>query len=298
MAAAASSLQWSLVQAFLAVAERGSLSAAARLLGATQPTLGRQIKAMEDQLGAELFQRHGQGLALTEAGQALLASARQMRQAAHDIELLATGKSQALSGTVRITASVIVATHHLPRIVAAARQREPSIAIEVAAANESSNLHFREADIAVRMYRPEQLALVARHLGDLRLGMFAAKSYVERRGVPETAEQLLEHDVVGFDRQDAIVQGFRRGGLEVSREWFKVRCDHDGAYWGLVRAGCGLGFGQRVIGLADPTLVEVPLQMELPVLPLWLTAHEAVHKTPRVHVVWEALANGLSALCE
>jgi DNA-binding transcriptional LysR family regulator len=125
MARGTPSLDWSLVQAFLAVADHGSLSAAARTLGASQPTLGRQIHTMEEELGVELFQRHERGLSLTEAGRGLLASARAMREAVHDIELRALGKGEALEGTVRVTSSVAVAIHHLPAIVAALRLEEP-----------------------------------------------------------------------------------------------------------------------------------------------------------------------------
>jgi DNA-binding transcriptional LysR family regulator len=290
------SLDWSLVQAFLAVAEQGSLSAAGRALGASQPTIGRQIHSMEEGLGVELFHRHEKGFALTEAGEGLLASARAMRRAVHDIELRAAGNGEALDGTVRVTSSVAVAIHHLPPIVAELRREEPTISIELVVSDESSNLHFREADIAVRMYRPTQLDLVTQHLGELRLAVFAARSYAARRDLPSNVEELLTHDVVGMDRREEILEGFRRGGFPVERDWFKVRCDDDATHWQLVRAGCGLGFAQASIGRKDPTLVEVPLELALPVLPVWLTAHEAVRQAPRVKRVWDALAKGLRAI--
>lgn len=293
-----SSLDWSLVQAFLAVAEHGSLSAAARALRASQPTLGRQIRAIEEQLGVELFQRTEKGFALSETGKALLPSAHAMRRAVHDIELGATQKGESLEGAVRITSSVVVATYLLPAIIAELRREEPLIAIELVASDESSNLHFREADIAVRMYRPTQLDLVTQHLGELRLGVYASKQYAARRGLPKIPAELLEHDVIGFDHDTAILDGFRAAGFPVDRGFFKVRSDDQVAYWELVRAGAGIGFGQRVIGARDPELVEVPLELGLPRLPLWLTAHEAVRNAPRVQRVWERLARGLRGLAE
>lgn len=286
-------LDWSLVQAFLAVAEHGSLSAAARLLGASQPTLGRQIKAMEEQLGAELFQRHDKGFALTDVGTSLLASARAMRDAAYSIERHAAGKGEALEGSVRITASTVVAQHHLPNIVAMMREREPLIAIELDPSDESSNLHYREADIAVRMYRPTQLDLVTQYLGELELGVFAAKSYVARHGVPKAPPELLAHAVVGMDKQTQLIDGFAQAGFRVERDWFRVRCDDQATHWQLVRAGCGIGFAQRSVGCADPSLVEIPLDLKLPRLPVWLTAHEQIRQTPRVRRIWELLAEGL-----
>jgi DNA-binding transcriptional LysR family regulator len=291
-----SALDWSLVQAFLTVAERGSLSAAARVLGSSQPTLGRQIRAMEEQLGAELFQRHERGVSLTQTGMALIPSARAMRDALHQIELRAVGQAATLEGTVRIAASVVVATHHLPRIIADIRVREPQIAIELDASDEPSNLHYREADIAIRMFRPTQLDLVTQHLGDLELGAFVARSYVARRGLPERMEDLLQHDVVGMDKSSRLLDGFALAGQRVDREWFKTRSDDPTAYWELVRAGCGIGFAQRSIGRRDPELVELPLDFQLPRLPVWLTVHETLRHVPRVRRVWELLAAGLSPI--
>ncbi|HEX5101215.1 MAG TPA: LysR family transcriptional regulator [Polyangiaceae bacterium] len=291
--AGGTSLDWSLVQAFLAVSEVGSLSAAARVLGSSQPTVGRQIHTMEEQLGAELFQRHDKGLTLTATGEAMLPPARAMRQAIHEIELRAAGKAETLEGAVRITSSVVVGTEHLPPIIARIRREEPRIELELHVSDETSNLHFREADIAVRMYRPTQLDLVTQHLGDLRFAAFAAKSYLERRGLPRRPEELLAHDVIGMDRETAILEGFRQAGFPVERGWFKVRADNPTAYWQLVRAGAGIGFGQVLIGARDPELVEIPLGLELPTYPVWLTAHEAIRHAPRVARVWELLAHDL-----
>lgn len=165
------SLDWSLVQAFLAVAETGSLSAAARLLGTSQPTLGRQIKQIEQQLGAELFHRQPRGLALTDIGAALVQPASVMRDAVQRIALTAAGRQASLAGTVRITASVSTSALHLPPIIAGIRKLEPQIAIELVPSDDSRNLLYREADIAVRMYRPTQLDLVTQHIGDIELAV-------------------------------------------------------------------------------------------------------------------------------
>lgn len=289
-------LDWSLVQAFLAVAETGSLSAAARSLKASQPTLGRQIKAIETQLGATLFHRQARGFALTETGAALVAPASAMRDAMLQITLTAAGREAKLAGTVRITASMATSLYHLPQIVADIRIAEPDIAIELAPSDDSRNLLFREADIAVRMYRPKQLDLVAQHIGDIPLGVFAAKSYVARRGLPTGNQDLMAHDFVGFDANPAIIEGFRAAGFPVDRDWFKVRCDDNATYWNLVRAGCGIGFAQTSLGRDDPDIVEIDLGFPIPPLPIWLTAHEAMRQTPRVRRVWDMLAIGLRPL--
>lgn len=291
-----STLDWSLVQAFLAVAETGSLSAAARQVGASQPTLGRQIKTIEQQLAAELFHRQPRGLVLTDTGAALVAPARAMRDAVQQIALTAAGRQARLEGTVRITASAITSVMHLPPIIARIRQLEPQIAIELVPGNDSRNLMYREADIAVRMYRPTQLDLVTRHLGDITLGVFASKTYIAARGTPRSMADLSAHDFVGYDANKDIIDGLIAAGAPVDRDFFKTRCDDDIAYWELVRAGCGIGFSQAGIGQADPSVTAIDFGLDLPVLPVWLTAHAAMRQTPRIRRVWDLLAEGLKPL--
>ena len=289
-------LEWSLVQAFLAVAETGSLSGAARVLGTSQPTLGRQIKTLEAQLGADLFLRQARGLALSETGTALIAPAQAMRTAAGQIALTAAGRTERLEGTVRITASVAMAVYHLPPIIAKIRIAEPHISIELVPSDTTTNLLYREADIAVRMYRPTQLDLVTQHLGDLELSVFAAHSYLARRGEPTSMDQLSDHDFVGYDRSGDIVDGFRAAGVLITRDFFKTRCDDNVVYWELVRAGCGIGFAQVTIGRVDPLVRELPFGQMVPKLEMWLTAHEAMRQTPRIRRVWDMLAEGLRPL--
>jgi len=293
MDARLNTLDWSLIQAFLAVAETGSLSAAARHLNASQPTLGRQIKTLEAQLGTVLFHRQPRGLSLTEVGHSMFAPAVEMRQAMTRIGLTAAGTETSLQGTVRITASVFTAHYNLPTIVAQIRQQEPQISVEVVPNDETENLLFREADIAVRMFRSTQLDVVTTHLGDIQMGLYGAKSYLDRVGRPETIQQVMDLDWVGYDKDEIILRGMREAGIDVTREWFPTRCDSHPVYWELVKAGCGLGFAQRHIASLDPIVEEVVTGFPIPGLPIWLAAHEAVRKTPRIARVWEMLAAGL-----
>lgn len=286
-------LDWSLIRSLLAVAEAGSLSAAARDLGLSQPTLGRQVQAAEAALGVAIFRRHPRGLELTEAGAALLEPAREMKVAAAKLSLLAAGRETRLSGTVRISASMVTAHYSLPPILARLRADEPEIEIELHASDASDNLLWREADIAVRMYRPDQPDLIARHLGNSRLGVFAAQGYLDRRGVPKTVEDMMRHDWVGLDRADLMLVGFRQLGQPVDRHFFRTRCDDQAANWALVRAGAGLGITQVAVARAAPGMVQVVPDLPLPALPVWLTAAEALRHTPRLRRVWDALAEGL-----
>lgn len=285
---------WSLVQSFLAVVDTGSLSAGARLLGCSQPTLGRQIQALEDELSVELFTRHARGFALSDAGAGLVPMARQMQAAMQAMTLAAAGQSTQLEGTVRITASVFASHHLLPPIMAEIREAEPAIQLDLLPSDTTENLLFREADIAVRMYRPTQLELVARHVADLELGVFAARSYLDRAGRPENADDLLNCDLIGYDRNDLILRTMAEMGWSVRREDFVLRCDNQTTYWELVRAGCGIGFSQVGVARADPTVEQIDLGITLPSLPVWLTAHQAMRQTPRLRRVWDLLAAGLS----
>lgn len=292
------SRDWSLLQSFLAVAETGSLSAAAQRLGKTQPTIGRHVRMLEAALAVQLFRRQVRGMALTEQGESILDHARRMRSAAEALDLAAAGKSTGLIGTVRITASVFVSHHVMPSILAECRLKYPDIAIELVASDRSENLLFREADIAVRMYRPAQLDMVALKLGTIELGLWAARSYLERVQAPRNLAEAMELDFVGYDRNEEIVQGFRNAGFPVTRDFFKTRCDNQTVYWELVRAGCGLGFGSVDTGEADPTLARLPLDIEIPRLEVWLTSHEALRHSPRVDAVWRLLARRLRTVCD
>ena len=164
------------------------------------------MRGIERQLGVELFRRQPRGLDLTETGAARLPHAQAMRDSLQSLRLAAEGRSERLAGTVRITASVMSAHYHLPPIIARIRTLEPEIAIDLVPTDQTENLHYREADIAVRMYRPEQLDLVLRHLGDLEMGVYAARDYLDRRGRPDTLEALWQSDLVGLDRRDMMLR--------------------------------------------------------------------------------------------
>ncbi len=290
MTSSLSKLDWALVQAFVTVAETGSLSAAARSLGLTQPTIGRQIAAMEATLGLELFHRRHRGMELTDLGLGLLPAAQSMNAAAKELELSAAGSNASPGGTVRITSSVFMGHYILPSILADIRTAAPEIALELVPTDSSENLLFREADIAIRLYRPTQLDVVTRHIGALDLGLFASKAYLDRIGRPA---DIMDLDVVGYDRNDLIIQGFRQAGVEVTRDSFPVRCDMQTTYWELVRAGCGAGFCQTGVARKDPTVEEIPLGFEIPPLEVWLTAPEAIRLNPTVSTVWTALVEAL-----
>ena len=289
-------LDWTLLQSFAAVAEAGSLSAAARATGVSQPTLGRHIRRLEDAAGGALFARHRGGLRLTEAGRRLLPAVAQMRAAAARAALAAAGQGDALAGTVRVTASVAVARYHLPAMLARLRAAAPGLQLEVVASDTSENLLFREADIAIRMYRPGQLDMVARRIGDLTLGLYASHAYLDRLGLPGPPTALGQVEMIGYDRSELIVRGMRALGHDVARGDFPLRCDDQGAYVEMVRAGCGVGIVQDSIAAGMPELVRVFHEVSLPRLPVWLAVPAPLREVRRVRFVLDRLAAELAPL--
>jgi DNA-binding transcriptional LysR family regulator len=285
---------WSLYRAFLAVMTEGSLSAAARALGLTQPTLGRQVAELERALGVALFTRSPQGLKPTDAALDLRPHAQAMAGAASALVRAASGAGDTARGVVRLTASEIIGAEVLPRILADFRPLHPGVAVELSLDNQQQDLLRGAADIAVRMVRPTQDALVARRLADTHLGLYAHRRYLEAEGVPATLQDLKGHAVVGFDRETPFLRALMQR-LPLSRDDFALRADNDLAQLAAIRAGCGVGFIQHGVARRDPDLVPLcPGQIGFD-LPVWLVMHEDLRATPRMRTMFDHLAEGLAA---
>ncbi|MEJ2631995.1 MAG: LysR family transcriptional regulator [Acidihalobacter sp.] len=276
---------WTLIRAFLAVATAGSVSAAARTLGVSQPTLSRQISALEQSMRLTLFERSPQGLHLTEQGEALVAAAMQMDDAADRFARLAAGLSEVLEGDVRISANEIVGYHLLPPLIAAFRREHPGVAIEVLISNRASSLSKREADIALRMFHPSQAGLVAMRLPDMELGLFAHRDYLERNGTPAFADELGQHTLIGFDENPEFIQGAAKAGVGLSREDFALRSDCLPLHLALMRAGAGIGVTHAGIAAGYPELLRVLAQAPLPTLEFWCVYHRDVRFNPRIRAL-------------
>ena len=186
---------WNRVRAFLVTAEEGSLSAAARALGLAQPTLSRQVDALQQELGVVLFERFGRGLELTPAGADLVAHARQMGEAAMALSLAAQGQSDDVAGPVTVSASDAYAGLLLPKILTKLREEEPGLQIRILADNTSSDLMRREADIAIRNYQPKEPELIARKIADTGGNFYASDAFIERHGLIETQEDWAKGDI-------------------------------------------------------------------------------------------------------
>lgn len=286
-------MDWTLYRSFLAVCEEGSLSAAARTLGLTQPTLGRHVDQLEAGLGVPLFTRSRDGLAPTERALALLPHARAMAAAAAAIGREAAGIEGQPRGTVRITASAVMACEVLPAILSDFHQQEPGIEIELVASNRPLNLLTREADIAIRMVRPEQAGLVARRLGSVTVGLFAHRRYLERHGTPGTLEDLRRHALIGFDADPLVAGLLAAEGIAVERGDFVFRTDSDPAQLALLRAGAGIAGCHVAIGRREPQLVAVLPGVVRFRLDLWLAYHADLKRSLPVRLALAQLTRGL-----
>ena len=284
---------WDLYRSFLAVLRAGSLSAAARALDLTQPTIGRHIEELEQALGLPLFTRSLHGLAPTEAALELRQDAEAMETAAAALRRSASGQGQELRGTVRLTASEVVGAEVLPPILAPLQLRHPGLVIELVLSNRVEDLLRRESDIAVRMVRPTQGALVARRIGEVDLGLHAHPRYLEQRGMPETLEDLATHQVIGFDQETVFIREARARGFPLGREMFSLRTDNDLAQLAALRAGCGIGVCQVPLGARSGLMRVLPAVLHLK-LPLWLAMHGNLRANRRCRLVFDALAEGLT----
>jgi DNA-binding transcriptional LysR family regulator len=285
-----SRLDWSWLEAFQFVAEHQSLSAASRASGLSQPTLSRHIAALEKTLGTTLFDRSSKGLVLAPAAYGLLEHASTMLEAVNRFSLHARGQTQAIEGTVRITASDVVSAYLLPELIAKLRQEEPSIQVEVFSSDRTGNLLQREADIAIRMYQPTQQDVITKKLGSLRIGLFASCAYIETNGQPTDIADFARHELVGYDSNDQMILGYRAAGINLTHSDFQVRCDNQLVSWELCKAGCGIGVMQEKIGNRCSTVKPLFDGQTVASLPVWLAAHAELRTSARIARVFDFIS--------
>lgn len=289
---------WTQVRAFLAAVETGSFSAAARAMGSTQPTIGRQVSALEQELGVALFQRVGRGLELTPTALELVEHARAMGEAALRLSRVAAGQSLSLEGTVCISAGEVFAAHLLPTALTQIRKAHPGIRLEIVASNQSSDLGRRQADIALRNYRPEQSDLVTRKVRVDQAYLYATPGYLESLGGVGSLEELSAADFIAFDHSEVFMNGLNAMGLRLSVASFPWVSESQQVQWAFVTGGAGVGVMVAEVGDADSRVVRVlPEEIAFP-FETWLTSHREVRTSRRVRVVFDHLARALEKLEE
>ncbi|WP_299919538.1 LysR family transcriptional regulator [uncultured Roseobacter sp.] len=288
------SFDWNQVRAFLATAEEGSFSGAARVLKTTQPTIGRQIGALEEALGVTLVERSVRGLTLTEAGRDLIDHMRTMGEAATLISMVADGKSQDVTGEVTVTGTDLLSAAILPGVLKPLRQMAPGICVRILASSEMQNLTQREADIAIRHVRPDQPDLIARHLGDFRATLYAATDYLDRAGRPHTPRDVAALDFVGNADPERLMAPLHNMGVPVRAESFVMSSESGVVAWELVKAGYGVSMQPEMLGEAEPSIEKVLPDFPSLEFPIWLVTHRELQTSRRIRIVFDLLARGLS----
>lgn len=285
---------WNQARAFLVTAQEGSLSAAARALGQTQPTLSRQVTALEEKLGIALFERAGRALVLTPAGHQLLEHVKAMGEAASRISLTAVGQSQEIDGHVCISASDAIACFTLPPIIKQLRKTAPGLEIEILASNTLSDLQHREADIAIRHVRPDQPNLIAKLAKESSASLYASSSYLAARGQPQSLQDLADHDFIGFDSPDRFLQMLSGSNLPVSEQNFKLNTLNGAVGWHMAQNGLGIIIMLREIAEQFPDMNEVLPDFSPFPVPFWLTTHRELHTSRRIRLVFDTLSQAFA----
>ena len=285
---------WNRARAFLVTAEEGSLSAAARALGMTQPTLGRQVSALEQELDVVLFERVGRGLSLTPSGLELMEHVRSMGEAANKVSLSASGQSKNIEGNVCISASEVYAYYMLPPIIAKLRKTYPGINVELVASNTASDLSRREADIALRNFRPTQLDLITKKIKTVPAQLYATPAYLKQIGAPIKLEDLDHADFIGLSNPQRLMQGLNEMGLNLTLENFSLHTESHLVHWALVKQGLGIGIMPVDIGDNEPLVQRVPVSFKPIMFPIWLTTHRELKTSRRIRLVFDMLAAELA----
>lgn len=284
---------WNQARSFLAVAEEGSLSAAAAVLGVTQPTITRQIAALEADLNVSLFERTGRSVTLTEAGVELLEHVQMMATGANMMSLAASGKSKSIEGQVRVTASDMTAAYLLPPMLERIRAAAPDLEIDIAADNSVRDLMLREADIAIRHVRPEQPNLVAKLVCEDPARFYAVGKYIETHGDPNLGEDLSHHRFVSYGDFERMLGYLQPIGVDISRNNFRYVSNSQIVEWEIARHGHAIAImSDRIAGMFPefrPVLTEIdPFS-----IPIWLVAHRELQTSRRIRLVFDLLAECL-----
>lgn len=280
---------WNQIRGFLATVEEGSFSAAARATGTTQPTLSRQIAALEAALGVTLFERAGRVPQLTQAGLELVDHVRAMGEAAHRISLSASGQAQAVAGLVRVTASDIFSAWLLPPLVRDLHRQAPGIEVDIVAANDIRDLAHREADIAIRHVRPDQPDLIAKHLQDATARFYAAGSYVAAYGAPR-GRDIQGHHFISFGDVDQMIGYISALGLTPRRDQFRAGSANGIVAWEMLRLGLGVAIMADAVAQLTPGVVPVLEDVPPVTFPIWLTTHRELHTSRKIRLVFDHLA--------
>jgi DNA-binding transcriptional LysR family regulator len=285
-------LDWALLRSFVAVMRTGTLSAAAVAIGQTQPTIGRHIRSLEEAIGEPLFLRRSNSLTPTNRALALFERASVMEEAAFAVERDIIGggphATGAIEGTIRLSVPEVFGSHLLPPILTRFQQTYPHVALELIATNSTNNLLRREADIAVRLFRPSQYDLVMAIVGKVYVGLYAAPDYLSRVGKIEAVEDFAKHRLIGEDQGDRLLKAMQGFGLPVKRSDFVFRSDSILAQIAATEAGLGLGAGMTMAFDQAKVVRVLPEAINIP-FEVYVVAHADLHRSRLMRALFDHL---------
>lgn len=288
-------MNWQLYQCFYAVAVAGSLSKASAAMNLSQPTLSRNIAKLEQQMGVDLFARASTGVVLTQFGTRLLADVEQMASAAERLHRLEGLDDSKLSGTVRISVNEIVGVYLMPSALAAFQRHFPDIQIEMVISNSASNLNKRDADMAFRMFRPQQPNLIMRRLPDMALGLYAHKEYLTQYAPISDLADLLHHRLIGFDQSSQFIDAANAMGWPLKTEHFCLRTDSLLTQVQLINQAAGIAVTHDGIAKLNNHWQAVLPQLPIPSMACYLVCHQDLQHNPRMRTLMDFLVDWFDA---
>lgn len=287
-------LDWNLLRAFHATATAGSLSAAARKLGLTQPSLSRQIAALEAQTRLPLFDRVGRRLVLTTTGTALLDHVARMDGGAASFALAASAQSADLSEPVSLSVTDAFAAYTLPQLVAQLQTAAPELRLNVIVTNRFSDLHRREADIALRHAPPATDDLRGDPLPPAQAQFYASRDWIARHGMPRDWADVLRAGLLGTDDPARFAEYLCAAGLPTAALDFRICADSSVALWEMACAGLGACAMLRDIAARSDSMVQLLPHLPPIEVPFWIVTHARLYDAPRIRLVRDVLRHVLS----
>lgn len=285
---------WNRAKAFLVTAEKGSYSAAAKALNLTQSTLGRQVQALEEELGVVLFERVGKGIQITPIGLDLIEHVKLMAEQASKLSMAAMGQSEELEGVVTITASEANSAFLLPPIIKKIRALAPGLTIEVLAKNESADLRKREADIAIRHFKPKQPDLIMKQVSDSLGNFYATKEFIQENGPFRTVNDLSKANFVSMGDLPSFIDGMKTFGVELSKSNFPIVTESHFVHWNLVKEGLAVGIMPHSIGDNEKSVERVLKSFKGINFSTWIVCHRELKTNRRIRFVFDQLVESFN----
>jgi DNA-binding transcriptional LysR family regulator len=287
-------LDWDDLKYFLAMAEQGSLSAAARKLNVSQPTLSRRLTALEENVGAELFSRTRTGLEMTALGEEMMNHTRHMQDDGHAIERLITGHDSSLQGSVVISCTEAIGSLWLVNKLIGFRAQYPGITVDVKVDNAVSDLLRREADIALRMFRPVQNDLICKRTVTMSYGYYAHRDYIAKHGTPKDFSDIRNFDfILPHDEILAYTSSEHRKKL-VDAKGAAFRSNSLVALSTAVEAGYGIGAYSCIAANDNPDLIRLFDDYVVFSTDIWLVSHVELRRSARIRAMFDYLGDMLN----